>query len=405
MASGFQNNQTNSLLYKDNPNRFLSVVDFDLIAGHSYQIDGVDVLSATELGGSVTLSKLTKVGVLKGLQVNGNLNIADHIFYNDSTERMGVGTDAPNAALSVAENGVEIIVGSLKEGVGHIGTFTSNDLAIITDNVVRVNISRTGKIVFGHPVAQNADVEIQGRLFVRQLVVDQSDSNNSPLEFKAPEGGSNYGKGILFTGNNTAAKQFILSANPDSFYSTEHINLDNTKSYLIAGFPVVSINSLGPTITQSHLKSLGTLNNLEVAGAAILADTLSINKGYLTVSDGTIINANDLALGNSLQNINISTRNITFGLKDAPTASIVINGSLAVGIQNISPDVNFEISGNIRFANRLFAVDSNSPSSGSFKKGDIVWNSNPVETGYVGWVCVTDGTPGVWRGFGQIGVE
>ena len=212
-------------------------------------------------------------------------------------------------------------------------------------------------------------------------------------------------QGILFTSNNTTAKQFILSANPDSFYSTEHINLENTKSYLIAGFPVVSVNSLGPTVTQSNLTRLGTLVSLDVAGATNLAGTISVDKGVLTITDGTVINTNSVSMGNTLQNVSISTKNISFGTKEVPTTDVVVNGTLAVGIQNISSDVNFETSGNFRFANRLFAVGVTVPSSGSFKKGDIVWNSNPVETGYVGWICVTDGTPGIWRSFGQIGVE
>jgi len=406
MASvGFQNNQSNSLLYKDNPSRLLSVVDVDLLAGKNYLIDGVEVLNSTSLGGSVTSSKLTKVGILKNLQVSGSLNIADHIFYNDATDRLGVGTDAPNAAIGIAENGVELVVGSLSNGTGHIGTFSSNDLAIITDNVTRITISRTGKIVIGHPVAQNADVEIQGRLFVRQLIVDQADSKNSPLEFKAVSGGSNYGKGLMFSGNNTLAKQFILSANPDSFYSTEHINLDNTKSYLIAGFPVLSINSLGDSVLQSSLTRVGTLVGLDVAGTSNLANTLAVEKGMITISNGTIVNAAEMYMGNTLQNISISTQNISFGLKDVPTTGVVVNGTLGVGVQTVGSDVNFETSGNIRFANRLFAVGTQAPESGSFRKGDIVWNSNPVETGYVGWVCVTDGTPGIWRGFGQIGIS
>ena len=43
--------------------------------------------------------------------------------------------------------------------------------------------------------------------------------------------------------------------------------------------------------------------------------------------------------------------------------------------------------------------------TGDYKKGDIVWNDSPKETGYVGWVCIRTGNPGIWRGFGQIGVE
>ena len=42
------------------------------------------------------------------------------------------------------------------------------------------------------------------------------------------------------------------------------------------------------------------------------------------------------------------------------------------------------------------------PSEGTWAKGDIIYNSNPTAGGYVGWVCITAGTPGTWKGFGLI---
>lgn len=41
---------------------------------------------------------------------------------------------------------------------------------------------------------------------------------------------------------------------------------------------------------------------------------------------------------------------------------------------------------------------------GTFKVGDIVWNTVPAAGGasYVGWVCTTAGTPGTFKGFGLI---
>jgi hypothetical protein len=45
------------------------------------------------------------------------------------------------------------------------------------------------------------------------------------------------------------------------------------------------------------------------------------------------------------------------------------------------------------------------PASGTFKQGDITWNTNPQSAGpnaYVGWICITGGTPGIWRPFGAI---
>lgn len=42
------------------------------------------------------------------------------------------------------------------------------------------------------------------------------------------------------------------------------------------------------------------------------------------------------------------------------------------------------------------------PNSGTFKVGDIIWNSAPSAGGNIGWVCVTAGTPGTWKSFGDI---
>jgi hypothetical protein len=44
------------------------------------------------------------------------------------------------------------------------------------------------------------------------------------------------------------------------------------------------------------------------------------------------------------------------------------------------------------------------PISGSWSKGDIIYNTNPTPGGYVGWICTTSGTPGTWKGFGLIEV-
>jgi hypothetical protein len=42
------------------------------------------------------------------------------------------------------------------------------------------------------------------------------------------------------------------------------------------------------------------------------------------------------------------------------------------------------------------------PVSGSWNIGDIVYNSSPIPDSYFGWICVSPGIPGVWKGFGKI---
>ena len=42
------------------------------------------------------------------------------------------------------------------------------------------------------------------------------------------------------------------------------------------------------------------------------------------------------------------------------------------------------------------------PALGSWKRGQIVWNSEPYAGGPVGWICIADGAPGTWKAFGTI---
>jgi len=42
------------------------------------------------------------------------------------------------------------------------------------------------------------------------------------------------------------------------------------------------------------------------------------------------------------------------------------------------------------------------PTTGTWAVGDLMYNTVPTAGGYVGWVCVTAGTPGTWKTFGAI---
>lgn len=49
----------------------------------------------------------------------------------------------------------------------------------------------------------------------------------------------------------------------------------------------------------------------------------------------------------------------------------------------------------------IYYSDS-SPTTGTYNQGDTVYNTNPTAGGYVGWICVSGGSPGVWKSFGPI---
>jgi len=59
--------------------------------------------------------------------------------------------------------------------------------------------------------------------------------------------------------------------------------------------------------------------------------------------------------------------------------------------------------GNIN-TSKVRMLDSAAPTTGTWAVGDIVYNDTPTAGGYIGWVCVTAGTPGTWKTFGPISV-
>jgi lysophospholipase L1-like esterase len=59
--------------------------------------------------------------------------------------------------------------------------------------------------------------------------------------------------------------------------------------------------------------------------------------------------------------------------------------------------------GKIRRVNgSILTQGTAAPTTGYFLRGDKVENTTPSASGYSGWVCVTSGSPGTWKGYGLI---
>jgi hypothetical protein len=205
----------------------------------SFQINDIKVLDATELGTSVVKSNLRQVGTLQGLIVDGSLSVNNYMIFDGSSDRLGLGTDEPNAAFSVAEDGIEVIFGTQDASRGVVGTFASHEFDVVTDNVARIRIGTDGNILLGN-------------------------KQSSPIQ-------------------------------------------------------------------------------------------------------------------------------------------VSVHGKLAVKVNMPDPDVDLHVNGAIKFKGKLQTYDIAAPTSGEFNKGDIVWNSEPAVSSYVGWICIKSGNPGVWEPFGKIG--
>jgi hypothetical protein len=253
----------------------------------------------------------------------------------------------------------------------------------------------------------------------------------SSVEFQADANGV-YGKGLQWKGQGPT-KQLIYRANPDRIWTSESIDLGAEASYMIGNTPVIRQTELGSSVRTSSLTTVGTLQNLRTGGNLSIDEYIFYNTDSESFGIGTespngkfavatldaefIIDtdpgtvklgtwtSDDLRLitDDTTRIIVRANGNVDLGDPDGSDTKVTVHGKLGIGVNNIDSDVSLSTSGPVKFENKKFMNGTETPTSGTFRQGDIIWNENTVTSGYIGWVCVRTGTPGEWRPFGQIG--
>jgi hypothetical protein len=252
------------------------------------------------------------------------------------------------------------------------------------------------------------------------------------LTFVAPENSQIAGTGLLWF-DKEQNKQLVYRSNPDRFFLSEHVDLPTGKAYLIDGAPILTEDELGATVVTSNLKKLGTLRELTVGGNVNFGDQVFFNpanqrfsigkndgNGIFSIYDNVydvevIIEGGDndnarigsynnkgleLITGNQARITVSVSGNIVVGQENKESTIVNLYGKVGVNVKN--PQEGFEVAGNIKFQNKLFTTSDRPPEAGTYQKGDIVWNTEPGASKYVGWVCTSSGTPGLWSPFGLI---
>jgi len=192
--------------------------------------------------------------------------------------------------------------------------------------------------------------------------------------------------------------------------------LDVKEALRIDGNEVVWRTKLGKSVKESSLTKVGVLENLQVKDTLYVADgrvginTTVPSKTFAVDAEGVeIVIGSDDATGfvgtHEARPFAISTDDtkrivVATNGKVSFEKDVNVKGRLGVGIQN--PDHDLEVAGNIAFQNRIFSSASGIPTTGTWTKGSIVWNSEPDIGEVLGWICIKGGQPGAWRSFGHI---
>jgi hypothetical protein len=157
--------KTKQIVLHDNGKFFVSE-NVDLATDKALMIGGAKVLDINTLGPSIQKSNLRELGRLKGLVVDGSVSINQNLYYNSSLNRLGLGTNEPNAAIGILENGVELVIGVGDNLKAKLGTYGNNDLDIVTDETARISIKANGNIDLGNPNKNPISVKVHGKLSV-----------------------------------------------------------------------------------------------------------------------------------------------------------------------------------------------------------------------------------------------
>ena len=172
--------------------------------------------------------------------------------------------------------------------------------------------------------------------------------------------------------------------------------------------------SVGPDKAY-HIQGNGqTLNGLVITGG-----NLSANSSFIYCDNAELDSAEITATSPSKpstfwrlknSNINLGTQNITI-TSDAVnniirhTGALTISGTDAGNLLR-SPNA-VGVSGResidkFLMLQKYWLYGTSAPASGTWARGDIVWNSAPSIGGNIGWICVVGGTPGTWTTLGEI---
>lgn len=304
---------------------------------------------------------------------------------------------------------------------------TAKDFVLtITDAGITVKYANIQTI--GNPLDVQGDLSVQGaikatKLDVAEINADVRNERTSSLEFKA-ENGSVSNKGLVWTGEGSTRQ---LTMQSDRLFSSQSLDLFKDREYKIGNKSVLSSTTLGTEVVNSSLRSVGTLNGLSVNGNVVIdqfvfydADTMRLGIGHEAPNGALSIgslehefvvdhsDSGDFKLGtwttSELSIITDDTCRIKLGSNGGVTLydKVSVSGKLGINVKNVSDDVDFSTAGAVRLNGKKQQSGTAIPTEGSFRVGDLVWNSNPRPTGYVGWICVREGSPGEWKPFGQI---
>ncbi|MBJ33113.1 MAG: hypothetical protein CMC89_00130 [Flavobacteriaceae bacterium] len=322
----------------------------------------------------------------------------------------------------------EATVNSISGNAIHGGKITLLRSTGIRDQATRTSLLvEDDQITVGKADIDNVlgdlDIEnnltIGGELKAQKLHVDELFSNQkhtTSIDFDLTSEPNLIG--MQWRKKGQATKQIVWREN--RFYISSDIDLHREASLKIDDITVINADSLGPTIKKSELTSVGRLTNLQADGDVNIDDFVLYDSGTMRFGIGVEApNAQFSVASNEAEFVvDPDFDHLRVGAYTTSKLSLItdnkerlvlkehggieVKGSLGVNVQYPGEDVDLQVAGSIRFADKKISVGAEVPVEGNYNLGDLQYNTKPTAGGWVGWICVESGNPGKWKKFGAI---
>lgn len=186
---------------------------------------------------------------------------------------------------------------------------------------------------------------------------------------------------------------FVGSANPLESLIADQIFITGNSVSLFTNGIECFIGTAGGNIGQLYVKNNSVFDCTEATGA-LGGVGIFIND---TSTSPSVIDYLEIT-GNA-----ISSEASCVYLKDATIAVYYYDSTNTLRTLDANPYLEQTISVTARLGNiNTLSYALAAPSTGTWRVGDIVYNTAPAPSGFIGWVCTVAGTPGTWKTFGAI---
>jgi hypothetical protein len=202
--------------------------------------------------------------------------------------------------------------------------------------------------------------------------------------------GSTLGSALQKTAlcNNTVNGTYITAGQSSSMIHISNgwgVDIDNNVINNASGRGVYNL-AAGSTISNNVIKNPSFIDSgyacIETSGAnSVVSNNICINTGQGNGTPGKAIKLNNFTY--------VDGNTFSSGYTGNEWDTSARGNTLIYGRMDVSalPSVEWGTA---------------APTSGRYLQGSVLYNTNVLAGGTLGWVCVSSGTPGTWKGFGGV---